>query len=683
MSRIFKNIFCFIFSFLVLNSNLNFFKNNDKNCIAQVQRETPSSNFDLSFEVTKQNNFYKIENVNISEISGEMIQSFTISVPNGTRIDDENAEIPTNWTLQNNNNNVRNYFIDSSSSSISSITTYLESLKIAIDKNTEISGNIEVIISAEQIASRLASLPEEDGKIHYYKFVPFGSANEKTWLQCYNEAKGMTFKGLTGYLATITSQAEQDFIYNSIANQSGWLGGTRLLLEEEEPTEEPSRIDKKTSSSYSKINDNKLISENIDDYTYDTTVANEWYWACGPEAKMVFFNRATYSEGESGKIEGVFEYFDNPENQIDTGNREPNNSGENNCSEYCLQFAFSGPFWNDLGLEAAGSTVEGYFVEFSEYCDQTEENEDSENTKSYSVYIESWPQMLTVERDNISYERNTSKTEEEFFEDIGAVTEDGYQISSNFEEIVNISLAGNYVVTLSVILNSSEEVREFESMQINVSILPFPPFDAWDNGIRVKTEEDIFPSGSVLNAEVIENGTNGFEIIQQQIDNFETIEHWKAFEIGIFKNDQKIENFQEAEIWIPIYSYMDEEDIKVAFVTEGKDEIFENGSIQIYEEKKYYVFTTNHFSPYVLIDEITNKDKLPEAPPSVEEPPEIEPPIEEFPETKPPFERPIEQPKTGNKNNNSGIYLSGTFVFLCLILFIIFNKNEKGFYSWC
>lgn len=59
------------------------------------------------------------------------------------------------------------------------------------------------------------------------------------WVKAYNIAKKITMQDprekdnpnarLTGYLATITSQAEQDKVYNDIAKYCGWLGGTRLL----------------------------------------------------------------------------------------------------------------------------------------------------------------------------------------------------------------------------------------------------------------------------------------------------------------------------------------------------------------------------------------------------------------------------------------------------------------------
>jgi hypothetical protein len=68
---------------------------------------------------------------------------------------------------------------------------------------------------------------------NYYDFIqvadPFAGSNN-TWATASAAAASMQFNGASGYLAVITSQAENDFIYNLVSSafsttSGGWLGG--------------------------------------------------------------------------------------------------------------------------------------------------------------------------------------------------------------------------------------------------------------------------------------------------------------------------------------------------------------------------------------------------------------------------------------------------------------------------
>jgi hypothetical protein len=58
---------------------------------------------------------------------------------------------------------------------------------------------------------------------HYYEMVP----DAMTWTSANTAAKGRVFHGMTGHLATVTTQAESDFLTANIFNttRNGWLGG--------------------------------------------------------------------------------------------------------------------------------------------------------------------------------------------------------------------------------------------------------------------------------------------------------------------------------------------------------------------------------------------------------------------------------------------------------------------------
>jgi hypothetical protein len=71
---------------------------------------------------------------------------------------------------------------------------------------------------------------------HYYQVVRYNVSSNKyaairpNWIACQNLAKAMTYNGLSGHLATITSQAENDFIKNtfgvSAIDKSDFVNGT-------------------------------------------------------------------------------------------------------------------------------------------------------------------------------------------------------------------------------------------------------------------------------------------------------------------------------------------------------------------------------------------------------------------------------------------------------------------------
>jgi len=66
------------------------------------------------------------------------------------------------------------------------------------------------------------------GNGHYYDLVIV----QLSWAEADAEAKNLSWNGLGGHLATITSQEENDFIYSIMPNgaYTYWLGGTQTDL---------------------------------------------------------------------------------------------------------------------------------------------------------------------------------------------------------------------------------------------------------------------------------------------------------------------------------------------------------------------------------------------------------------------------------------------------------------------
>ncbi|MBT5457219.1 MAG: PEP-CTERM sorting domain-containing protein [Rhodospirillaceae bacterium] len=84
------------------------------------------------------------------------------------------------------------------------------------------------------------------GNGHYYEHI----ATTTTWTAARTAALGMTHLGQSGYLATITSAAENMFLATMLTSNDGWIGGT------------------------------------------DQAAEGDWKWADGPEAGVTFWNGA-------------------------------------------------------------------------------------------------------------------------------------------------------------------------------------------------------------------------------------------------------------------------------------------------------------------------------------------------------------------------------------------------------
>lgn len=132
---------------------------------------------------------------------------------------------------------------------------------------------------------------------HLYKFIT-GTIN---WNNAKTAAEGLTAYGASGYLATITSQAENDFVSGRLTGD-GWIGGS------------------------------------------DSAVEGTWKWVTGPETNTTFWSGTAGGNTVGG-------------NYAHWNGGEPNQSGDEDCAE---TYVSSGS-WNDLPCAA---TVSGYVVEF-------------------------------------------------------------------------------------------------------------------------------------------------------------------------------------------------------------------------------------------------------------------------------------------------------------------------------
>ena len=186
------------------------------------------------------------------------------------------------------------------------------------------------------------------GTPHYYMFVPYSTtalANQDTkWTDAYDKAKTYTFLGMKGYLATITSAAE-DKVLDAITSKGGWAGAARTT------TTDITKFDTDNSSNLS--------------YGGEASACT-WNWVCGPEAGYgvrTSTTVATKTPVEKNYTEYAKWY----------GTSQPDGSGSGNNIEAYFQVHFGeGLTWNDLPVSYGyhntyGYLIHGYFVEFSDY----------------------------------------------------------------------------------------------------------------------------------------------------------------------------------------------------------------------------------------------------------------------------------------------------------------------------
>lgn len=112
------------------------------------------------------------------------------------------------------------------------------------------------------------------GNDHWYEAVDAAVGSNYTWDQAFTDASSRSYNGMTGYLATVTSQAEQNFLFSQFPNAQAWLGGS------------------------------------------DSGLEGTWKWMGGPEAGQTF-----YVEGQPGSQPGYsYWYGGEPNNAYGTEN---------------------------------------------------------------------------------------------------------------------------------------------------------------------------------------------------------------------------------------------------------------------------------------------------------------------------------------------------------------------------
>ena len=141
---------------------------------------------------------------------------------------------------------------------------------------------------------------------HFYRFIARDGIH---WDEARTQADNTYYYGLQGYLATIRSKDEQDFILTKTKG-TGWIGAS------------------------------------------DSEQEGTWKWVCGPDADTVFWNGT--SSGSS--VNGEYSHW---------GAGEPNNLNDEDYAH--IMYSINTGYWNDLpvqGSDSPGYIPQGFLIEF-------------------------------------------------------------------------------------------------------------------------------------------------------------------------------------------------------------------------------------------------------------------------------------------------------------------------------
>lgn len=198
----------------------------------------------------------------------------------------------------------------------------------------------------------------------------YGYANGYfSWKQAYKLAKQAEFAGMTGYLLTLTSRAEDRFIHtmfekNGIATK-GWMGCTRATTSSDYDGVPPEGI---TDTYWNELA--QFDTENLKN--------NVWRWVCGPEAHMgnlgaFGYQNDAYGWSGGSQPDGGFSVYDGwfaNWSTLAEGHGEPNGGHPNGNTQE--GYGYYGEAANGKWNDQPDSWGKGYYVEFGGYVDDEE-----------------------------------------------------------------------------------------------------------------------------------------------------------------------------------------------------------------------------------------------------------------------------------------------------------------------
>ncbi|MBK9401763.1 MAG: hypothetical protein IPN36_13200 [Bacteroidetes bacterium] len=241
--------------------------------------------------------------------SGSTINGFKVTISAGLKSSDVlsyTGSLPSGITVTAYNSST-GVITFNGSTSAANWQTFLRTVTYQ-NTNTAQYGDRTITFSAGNLSA--------NSNGHFYEYVSTGGS----WTTAKSSAAARTYLGYTGYLATITSAAENAFI-RQVLNADAWIGSS----------DERTQINTATGAST---------------YANQAAAEGNWYWVTGPEAGTRF------SIGNGSPVTQSGQY-------ANWNSGEPNNSGGEHYGEIYSTGSTPGA-WNDL----PNGVSLGYVVEY-------------------------------------------------------------------------------------------------------------------------------------------------------------------------------------------------------------------------------------------------------------------------------------------------------------------------------
>lgn len=204
---------------------------------------------------------------------------------------------------------------------------------------------------------------------HYYEAGPVMG----TWTSALAEAEKHEYMGMKGYLVTVTSQAEQDFVF-SLVNTDTWIGGTC--------DDAYTRRTGNWAQTY-RTDNADVLTRWSDVQTFNFGRYSHYYWVSGPEAGLKMGecynnqNRRPATSLETGEVMYMNWASGQPDGSVST-------------QEKWMQLAVhsgggTGGFWNDLPNSFSGVR---YVIEYGGMPDDVDPDDAEAGVDvSLDVYV--------------------------------------------------------------------------------------------------------------------------------------------------------------------------------------------------------------------------------------------------------------------------------------------------------